>query len=236
MDSGHLVTKALHEVIGLLTCYVAAHGGEHGAGDVLQCDVEVATYVLMTVHHLQELPREVCGIAVVQAYPAYSFDVGHAVDELGNGTTVVKVDAVIGEFLGYDVELLDALFNELPHLIEYFLHRTALVTAGDEGDGAVGAAAVAALRDLHIGVVRRGGEQAAGGEGVVPGVAEVSQQTRPVELAVPAVDFGDFGLQLFEVALRETSHDVETAEGTEGAGGRTASNRARRRGGWSRSI
>ena len=38
------------------------------------------------------------------------------------------------------------------------------------------------------------------------------EQAHEIELSVEAVHFGQFALQLFQIALRETAHDVDTLE------------------------
>ena len=219
MYARHFLAESLDEGVGLLAGDMAPHGCQHGVGDVLEGDVEVAADVLVAVDDGQEFPGEVGRIGIVETNPAYAGDVCHAVDELCDGATVVEVHAVVGELLRDDVKLLDADSHELAHFLEDVLNGAAAVATCDEGDGAVGAAAVAAFGDLDVGIVGGRGDDAAGGEVVVPGVAEVRKETGPVELAIPAVDLGYFGLKLSEITLGKAAHDIEAAEG-EDAGAR----------------
>ena len=84
------------------------------------------------------------------------------------------------------------------------------MTPRDEGYGAVGAEAVAALGNLDVGVVGGCGEQAprvgidtAGGKGLgsLRGRTEVVEELGVVELAVELVYLGDALFQLLLVAL-----------------------------------
>ena len=134
MDAGQLVAKALDEVVGFSLRDGAPHGFEDGVGDVLQRHVEVAADVGVTLHHSQQFPREISGICVVETYPFHPFDVGHSVDEFGDGATTVKVYAVVGQLLGDDVELAHATGHQLAHLIEDVLDGPAVVATGDDGD------------------------------------------------------------------------------------------------------
>ena len=82
--------------------------------------------------------------------------------------------------------------------------------ARDERDSTVGAAAVAALRDLHIGVVGWGRNATIAPEWVVVvRLPEVGEEVLPVELAIVAIDLGDLFLELVHEALREAAHDID---------------------------
>ena len=78
--------------------------------------------------------------------------------ELGQGVLPVQVDAVAGGVLGDEDQLFGAVCHQAFALLLDALHGSAAVAAPDEGDGAVGAAVVAALGDFYIGEVAGGGE------------------------------------------------------------------------------
>ena len=95
---------------------------------------------------------------------------------------------------------------------EYLLGLHGLVVALDERDGAEGAAAVAAVGDLHVRAHRA--RPARHGDGVCgarlagrlfPGFVQSREQRRHVQ-ATPEVDFGDLHGQLVPVALHEAAH------------------------------
>lgn len=211
-DAGHLFAELADELVGLGLGGVAAHARQDAVADVLEGDVEVAAHVGVPAHHGQEVHREVGRIGVVQPDPFDTGDAGHAVDEFGQALAAVAVDAVVGEFLGNDLEFPHAACHEAAHLVEDFVDGSADVVAGDDGDGAVGALAVAAFRNLDVGVVGRGGQDTFEGDVFVVTFAEVAQQVGPVELAVELIDLGDFLAQFLEVAFGEAAHHVNAAE------------------------
>ena len=53
---------------------------------------------------------------------------------------------------------------------------------------------------------------AAGDQRIVPPLAKVFEQARPVELTIPAIDLGDFLLQFLEITLRKTAHDIQSLQ------------------------
>ena len=211
-DAGHLFAELADELVGLGFGGVAAHACQDAVADVLEGDVEVAAHVGVAAHHGQEVHRETGGVGVMQAYPFDPGDAGHAVDEFGQALAAVAVDTVVGEFLGYDLEFPYAAGHEAAHLVEDLVDGAADVVPGDDGDGAVGAFAVAAFRNLDVGVVGRGGQDTFEGDVFVVTFAEVAQQVGPVELAVELVDLWDFFAQFLEVAFGEAPHYVDAAE------------------------
>ena len=119
---------------------------------------------------------------------------------------LVKVDAVISKFLGDDLELAYALCHQFPDFIKDFLHGTALVAACNDGNGAVSAFAVAALRYFQIGIVLGRGEYAVVAQRLVVIAAEVGEQFFPVELAVELIHLRHFFNEFFEISFRKATH------------------------------
>ena len=111
MYSGHFGAHFLYQPHGLLLSSVAMHPAEHMVGNVLQGDVEIFAYIWLLPHHVEQFHRELVGIGIVQAYPSYTLDVGHPANQLRYMTMAVQVYAIIGQFLGDDLELLHAVSN-----------------------------------------------------------------------------------------------------------------------------
>ena len=236
MDAGHFTAQALHQVVGFLLGDMALHAVEHVVADMLQGDVEVLADIFLLPHHPQQVPREMRRIGIVQSYPFHALNVGHLLHKFCNMLLTVDVHAVIGQFLRNDIKLLDTLTDHPTHLIEDLLHGTALVLARNQWYGAVGAMSVAAFRYLYIGIVAgrrqdplptspyRERRRQLGvitplhtGRGLGVGL-QVIQQLPIVELPVPAIDLGNLGLQVCQIALRETAHDVEALNASLGLG------------------
>ena len=72
--------------------------------------------------------------------------------------------------------------------------------------------AVAAFAYLKVGVVGRCRQSPLEAGFLVIGASEVGDNLLPVELPIELVHFGQFLLELFEVSLREASHDDELTE------------------------
>ena len=219
-DARHLVAQPGDEVVGLCGVDVAAHIGQHGRGDVLQGYVEVAADVLSLAHHLRQFPGKVGGIGVVETDPLHAGHVRHPLHQLGQHQSAVAVLSVGGEILCDDVKLFHALCHQVACLVDDFLHRPGAVAPGDEGNGAVGAHSVAPFGYFQEGAVGWRGDVALPGAGRRGGTKrrQLVHKPLPVELAVPAVDFGDFRLELLTVALAETSHDHQLADVAVGLG------------------
>ena len=121
------------------------HASEHVVADVLQGDVEILAYVWLLAHHIEQIERELVWISIMQTNPLNARDVGHLADEFGDMMLAIDIHAVVGKFLSDDLELLHAVGYQFAHLVEDIFLRTGNVLARDERNGAIGAAAVAAL-------------------------------------------------------------------------------------------
>ena len=166
-------------------------------------------------------------IGVVKPDPLDTLDVGHLLYQLGNMLLAVDIYAIVRQLLGNDLQFLDTLTDQPAHLVQYLLHRPALVMPRNKRYRAVGTVAVAAFGNLYVGIVagRRQvpmcGTTQKGrfllctplhtGRGQGVGL-QVLHQLLVVELAVPAIDLGNLRLQLCQVAFREASHDVQSLQ------------------------
>ena len=65
--------------------------------------------------------------------PLYTRYLCYFVHQFGNHLFLVHVDAVIGKFLGNDLNLLYALCHHVFHFGQYFLHRARMMCTRDDG-------------------------------------------------------------------------------------------------------
>ena len=100
-------------------------------------------------------------------------------EQLAQHPLLVQVGAVAGDVLGDDDDLLHAPVGQLLGLSEQGLHGPAAVAAPEIGDDAVGAAVVAALRDLQVGGVSGGGHHPGA---ILHGVVDVAEESGLVAL------------------------------------------------------
>ena len=94
----------------------------------------------------------------MEAYPGGTAFDGQAVEELAEGAAAVEVEAIPGGVLADDYQFFYAVGYQVLGFGDDCLDGSRMVSAADEWDGAVGAAAVASFGDLEVGVVGGGGE------------------------------------------------------------------------------
>ena len=145
---------------------------------MLERDVDVAHDVLGPPDGLDELVAPMGGVRVEQADPEVPLDLVQLAEERGERLALGGVDlaarvrtrvgpavhAEVGGVLGDQVDLLDALGDELAGFLDDGFDRAAAVTAADAGDDAEGAGVVAAFGDLDVGRVTRREAEARGVE------------------------------------------------------------------------
>ncbi|MND87656.1 hypothetical protein D3C80_796630 [compost metagenome] len=180
---------------------------------MLQRYVQVGQY-LAIAHQRDDVIHVRVGVDVVQAHPdvelgqllAQGHHAGldrHAVVETG---AVLDVHAVGGGVLGDDQDLLHAGLFQALGLGQYLADGTAHQIPAHGGDDAEGAAVVAALGDLQIGVVARGQLDAVGrhqaGEGVVGRLRHVFVDVaQHLFIGVGAGDLEHLGVDLADLVL-----------------------------------
>ena len=121
----------------------------------------------------------------------------------------VEVSAVARQLLGNDLKFLDALCHQALHFRHNVLDAAALLLACNNGDGAIGTVAVAALAYFEVGIMGGCGDPTFTGGFLVIGSSEVGDYLLPVELPIKLVHLGQFRLQFLEVALRKATHHDE---------------------------
>ena len=155
---GQFGAELLEQAQGALAVDAALHGAEDAAVDVLQGDVDVVADVGVAHDGVDGVLGEGGGVGVVEAYPRGSAFGGEAFEQFAQGAAVVEVETIPCGVLADDQQLLDAAGDEGFGLGDDVVDGARAVGAADEGYGAVGAAAVASLGNLEVGVVGWGGE------------------------------------------------------------------------------
>ena len=110
---------------------------------MLQCYIEILADVRLLAHHTQQVPWEMRGISIVQTNPFNTRDISHLLYQFRNMLLTVNIDTIIGQLLRNDIKLLDALSDQIAHLIQNLLHRTTLMLARNQRYSTIGAMAVA---------------------------------------------------------------------------------------------
>ena len=149
------------------------------------------------------------GISIMKPNPFHTGNVGHTLHQLCNMLLAIDVNAIIGQFLGNHLKLLHPLRDQMLYFRKDLLHRTALMTTGNNRNGTIGTMAVTALCYLQIGVMLGGGQMSADAtqsclrrdETAVFFFLQVLQQTRIVKLAIIAIHTGNLSFKVGLVTL-----------------------------------
>ena len=138
----------------------------------------------------------------MDADPLDTVHFGEPVQQLRQGTPMIKVKTIIGGVLGYYDEFPDAPFSQETGFLDQFLHRNRTVSAAYERDGTVRTAAVTAFGYFQEGIT--GGtarKHTLVAEGRIGFHAERTHQRVQVTGAEPSVHFGDESWKLGSIAL-----------------------------------
>ena len=201
MYARHPLAQRTYKIDGLLPGEMAPHVLQHMVGHMLQCDIQIPAHIRFFSHHLEEVIRELRRISIMQPYPLHARYIGHARDELCYLAVSVDIDAVVSQFLCYDLELPHPLCHEAPHLLQDILLRSAHMPARDDRYCAVGTMAVASLADFEVSVMRRCGDEPHAAAGRDFRLSKVGKQLFVVELSVILIHLGYFLFQFRSVAL-----------------------------------
>ena len=99
---------------------------------------------------------DLIGVAIKKSYPRYLGVFGDRTYETRKTVLTVNIKSVSCGILSYEVDLLNSERLKILCLLDYILDRAASESASYEGDCAIGAFIVTALRNLKIcGVIRR---------------------------------------------------------------------------------
>ena len=131
---------------------------------------------------------------------------GQFPEQFGQGTAAVQVQAVIGRVLGDQHELTDALGGQRTGFGDQILHRHGTVRTADVRNRTVGAAAVAAFRDLQEGVRTPPADTAADRAALRQDrAAQGTDEGIQVPCAEPAVHLGNQPGQLVHIPLGQAA-------------------------------
>jgi len=206
-DARDGLADARDEVVDVGRAAAAPHALQDVVAHVLERNVQVAAVLRVLFHHLQNLVGEVQRVGVMQPNPLDAIHLRELVHQVGEFALAAAVDAVVGEVLGDQHQLLNPLVGKTLCLFHQQRDRFGDLLVADERDGAVGALVVAALGNLEVGVVPRGREHP------VRCVEQLEiggfQQLRQFREGEEAIHFGQGFLQFRHVALDEASHHVQ---------------------------
>ena len=113
------------------------------------------------------------------------------------------------DFLRNYLKLLNAFRHQTLHFSHDFFDGMGLLFPCDDRNGTISTMPIAAFAYLQIGIVRRCRKVPLIGGFLMIGSIQVCDDSSPIELAVELIYFGQFLLQLLEVALREATHHDE---------------------------
>ena len=118
---------------------MSVHPSEDSVVGVLKRQVYIMEYLRIALHNIEELVRNLVGVAVEHPYPLYAVNPAELAQKLGEPETAVFIKTVGGRILSNQDYLFDARRGELLRLFDNGLKINAPVIAPDIGDGAVGA-------------------------------------------------------------------------------------------------
>ena len=209
-DVGDEVAELLQELQGLFAVDATIHGVEQAGVDVLEGDVDIVADVRMLSDGLNGVDGERGRVGVVEANPWGAALGGEEVEKVAESAAAVEVEAVVGGVLSDEDEFFGSIVDQLLRFEEDVFDGAGDVFATDEGDGAVGAAAVAAFGYFEVGVVIGSGERAFGSKrflrsGLSGDRQDSGDELLPLVDTEPVVDLREFGAELIEVAFDETA-------------------------------
>ena len=161
-DTRDGLADARDEVVDVGRTTAAPHTLQDVVAHMLERNVQVTAVLRVLLHHLQNLVREVQRIGVMQSNPLNTIYLREFVHQIGKFPFTAAVNAVVGEVLSDEHQLLHALVGQALRLFYDKRNRFGNLSVADERDGTVGALVVAALGNLEVGVVSWSGEHSVG--------------------------------------------------------------------------
>ena len=149
----------------------ALHALQHRVGGVLQGQIDIAHDLGARGDGVDGGVGDGGGVEIEQAYPLDAVHLVERADQARQGIALLAVDAVERRVLRHEQQLFDAPRRQPVRFVDHRLDAAATIVAAHLRDHAEGAFVVAALGDLHVGVVTRRGEAPRRG-----GVVEVGGQ------------------------------------------------------------
>ena len=192
---------------------------------MLDGHIDVFDYLGVACDFFDKSVGDAAGIAVEQPQPANPVDGRQLAQQRVERVCAVQVLAVARGVLRDEAQLPHAERRKLPRLLHDFAHRPRAEAAADGRDHAIGAAVVAALRNLQIREMLLRGDDALPAERRGVDVAEARERLfriraahRLADVAVGAgaeyaVDLGHLLQKLLAIAFGQATRDHDAAEG-----------------------
>ena len=120
---------------------------------MLKGDIHIFADIIAFAHHPEQVIRKMGRIAIMQANPFHSRNVGDAFHQLRQRMTFIQIQTVISQILGDHLKFLHALFHQQADFFLDLLHRYGLVMPRADRNGAVRTGTVTPFGDLQVGVV-----------------------------------------------------------------------------------
>ena len=179
----------------------AVHFLQQAGGGVLEGQIQIFADIFVLRHGFQQRPVSFIRVHVQAPQPFYPFDGGSLFQQLPQRTA--RIHAVAGGILSDENVLLHALSGQGPHLVQNVFHRPGTVRTPNQGNGAVGAAVVAAVAGFDVGGISGRGQHPAafvkarrpfgiGGPLAVQRLGQIFPQARVLGHPQQTVDFGNF--------------------------------------------
>ena len=112
---------------------------------MLNGDVDIMKDFLLSRHDVYQLVGNPFWVAVQKSYPFYAIRFTYPVKQFGQLQFPVNIQSIASGILSYYHQLLYSAGSEALYFLKYIFHGTASEAASYIGDGAIGAAVVAAV-------------------------------------------------------------------------------------------
>ena len=192
VEAGDRRAQASQEILGSFPIDPALHSAEHAVVNVLKGQVEVGHDLVRRRQRVDQLIGEVDWIGIKHSNPFESIDTIEFAEQLGQPDPAIEIHAVVGRVLRHDDQFPDAVGGQFTRLPQHLFDRLGDMLAAHAGDCAECAEAVAALRDLQIGIMP-GSNPEPGGVFLSTDRRRPEQRTLLLPLCHGAMDdLGDF--------------------------------------------
>ena len=188
---------------------------------MLQRQIQIGRDLRIVGDLVQQPILRAVRVAVEHAHPVHALDLAHRAQQLRqHEVPVAEVAAVAAGVLGDQRNLRHALRGKAAALGHDVVEGPGGIIAANQRNRTVGAAVVAAVRDLHVGRVGRGGQNAAAVEEALAvvhvdralarhGLVQHVVQARVVRHAHEAVHLRHLRGQRVGIALGQTARDEQ---------------------------
>ena len=189
MDAGNFLPHPAYQGIRFFFRDVTAHFLQHRVTDMLKGDIHIFADIIAFAHHPEQIIREMGRIAIMQANPFHSRNIGDALHQFRQRMAFIQIQTIIGQILGDHLKFFHTLFHQQADFFLDFFHRYGLVTPRTDRNGAIRTGAVTPFGDLQVGIVPGSRQNTVGSQFPVVGFTQIVQQFFPIELSIETIDF-----------------------------------------------